>query len=72
MFATRMCSSALSHGVLRETFVRRGRSASIANCSPGASQTTTQSPTAGMPPQISSSRSRPRACASRSPSSERT
>ena len=56
MFATRMCSSALSHGVLRETFVRRGSSASIAKRSPGASQTTTQSPTAGMPPMISSSR----------------
>ena len=29
-FATRTCSSALSHGVLRDTFVRRGSSASIA------------------------------------------
>ena len=34
-FATRMCSSAFSHGVLRETFVRRGRSASIANAVAG-------------------------------------
>ena len=36
-FATRMCSSAFSHGVLRETFVRRGSTASIATRSPGAS-----------------------------------
>ena len=36
-FAARMCSSAFSQGVFRETFVLRGRSVSIARWSPGAS-----------------------------------
>ncbi len=52
-FATSVCSSALSQGVLREIFVRRGSTASIAAVPPGASHTATQSPTAGMPPVIS-------------------